>query len=168
MPEVGEIEPYAEFKNSFLGAYTVWDEMGKFYLGLAVLPKLRDEGMRAVWDLWKNEAALLNDRIVMAATFDRVMVRRSRLEEVAAAMDDFAARHAPGHLPQQAQALRELTTAEDCFAVCWQQTSVSADVWMTDTGEVDEYGQSIWRPYDVSKDEEHWFLFDELETLVSI
>lgn len=161
VPERGEIYPYAEFKNSYLGAYTVWEEMGRAYLGLNIISMGMGE-LRPIWDLWKNEKVLLNDRIVMAATFDRVMVRRDFLPRVATAMDDFAARHSPGHLLYQAEKLRELATLANCFAICWNQTSVNGGAWMTETEERDEYGEKIWRYYDVSKDTDHWFLFDEL------
>jgi len=162
VPKSGEIEDYAEFKNAFRGAFNVWSEMAKAFLCMEDLPMSRDGGMKQVWDLAQSENVPLNDRIVMASTFDRVMVKREHLFLVAAAMDDFANRYDPGHLPEQAKKLRELAKDESCFAVCWRQTSVTADMWMEQTGEIDEYGDIGYRMYDVSKDNNHWFLFDEI------
>ncbi len=164
VPESGEIEDYADINNSLRGAFSVWSEMAKVYLGMEYLPMSgnRDERMQLVWDLSKSERVPLNDRIVMASTFDRVMFKREHLLTTATAMDDFGNRHDPGHLPEQARKLRELAQDESCFAVCWRQTSVTSDMWMEHTGELDENGDMGYRMYDVSKDDNHWFLFDEI------
>lgn len=163
VPERGEIEEYAEFENSWLGAYTVWTEMAKRYLDWDVLPMSREGDMKPLWDLTKADRVLLNDRIVLATTFDQVMVRRENLAVVVAAMADFAQRHKPGHLPQQAEALRVLAADESCYAVCWNQTGVNGDAWREPSGEMDEYGDDeVYRMYDLAKDTNHWFLFDDV------
>ncbi len=156
VPENGEIEDYAEFKNAYQGAFNVWSEMAKAYLGMEHSPMFGS--MKPIWDMADDDRALLNDRIVLASTFDWVMVKREHLSVVADAMDDFGKRYEPGHLPEQAKKLRELTQDKSCYAVCWCQTSVT-DMW--NRACVGNDGETS-RLYDVSRDNDHWFLFDDI------
>jgi len=168
VPESGEIQTYKEYGNAFRSAWLVWDTMSKLYLKKdAVEFMLKgDHAMQPVWDLWKDPSVPESHRIVMASTFDKVMVRRENLERLASAYDAYSrAVEDAGHIEAMASDLRELARDETCFAVCWCQTSVSADTWMTPVtceccGETTDS-----RMYDVSRDEGHWFLFDELEKI---
>lgn len=155
----GDVEEYAEFGNAFLGAFNVWREMSKHYLGFE---SLHDQATESVWGLWKSHEVPMNDRIVMASTFDRVMVRRESLPRLIEAIRDFSTRFSAGHLLQQADTLERLAQDDTCYAVCWNQTSVNSNPWMTITGEIDEYGDEVYRPYNVFTDLDHWFLFEEI------
>jgi len=164
VPKEGEVETYAEFNNARRGAFNVWAVMAKEYLNIEPLPVFDDDkNWNCIWGLSDSDEVLYSDRIVMEATFDKVMVKRENLLTLAKAMDDFCTRYEPGSLPEQVQTLRELFKDEDCFAVCWQQTSVTC-AWEEESDEeLDEYGDEISRNYDVSKDTKHYFLFDRLK-----
>lgn len=155
VPEEGEVESYAEFKNAFQGSFNVWSEMGKSYLGMENVSFVN---MKPVWNLFKDGKVLLNDRIVLASTFDWIMVKREHLSVVVDAMDDFSKRYESGHLPEQAEKLRELAHDESCYAACWCQTSVVGDMWER----VDAEEEETYRMYDISRDTDHWFLFDDM------
>jgi len=160
VPEVGPVENVAEFKNAFRGAWMVWEQMTKRYLHSdGAIAMLRGE-MQATWDLWKDKSIPLDHRIVLAMTFDKVMVRRENLGRLIEAIESYAKAFDPGHLLLQAQKLRELVRDSTVYAVCWNQTSVNCDSWWIyeDSEDEDESG----RPYDISKDADHWFLFDDL------
>lgn len=157
VPRSGEIEEYATFRNAFQGAFNIWTEVAKSYLGMEYLPA----DMEVLWKLSQDHEVIHNDRIVLATTFDYVMIRREHLLVVAEAMDDFCRRYEPGHLPEQAEKLRELAQDESCYAACWRQTSVT-DMWMVRSGELDEYDDPRYLMYDVSEDTDHWFLFDKM------
>ena len=62
-------------------------------------------------------------------------------------------------IPQETALLQKLAEDRVCYAVCWNQTSVSDTWYVRDDDEEDS------RLYDISKDEDHWFLFDELERI---
>lgn len=161
VPEKGEIENYAEFKNAWRGALNVWTEMAKRYLGMEMLPMFREGGMRPVWDLSEDPEIPENDRIVMASTFDNVMVEREDLPRLVEAYRDFATRFEPGSLLEQAEVLEKLAADPTCFAVCWNQTSVNSDTWMKPEGDPDIEDDYRLRMYDISKDNGHWFLFED-------
>jgi hypothetical protein len=58
-----------------------------------------------------------------------------------------------------------LAQCDDCYAACWNQTSVS-DAWPHIHEKCKACGCEIedeYRDYDISKDEGHWFMFDKLE-----
>jgi hypothetical protein len=164
VPERGEVYCVAEFKNAFRGAMMVWGQMGSYYLALGSLELMLQDNMQRVWNLWKNDCVPLSDRIVMGATFDRVMVRRENIPRLVNAIRDYATRFDPGHLLDQVEKLLELANDSECFAVCWNQTSVNADAWYVQTDELDKYDDHIYRMYDVSRDTGHWFLFSDFQT----
>lgn len=169
VPASGPIETYKDYHNAFRSAWLVWDTMSKQYLGKDAVEFMLDRSehaMQPVWDLWKDPNVPESHRIVMASTFDKVMVKRENLERLGEAYDAYSrAVEDPGHIEAMADDLRELAQDETCFAVCWCQTSVSSDVWLAPVtceccgSEVD------YRMYDVSRDEGHWFLFEARDEL---
>jgi hypothetical protein len=162
VPESGEIESVADFENAFRSAWRVWSEMAEAYLGQDAGHMILDKNMQPVWDLWKREDVPLDHRIVMAFTFDNVMVRRENFVRLAEAMEEFAKRFGPGTLLEQALELRRLADDETAYAVCWNQTSVNVDTWYVRDETLSEDEDEQYRMYDISKDVGHWFLFDEL------
>ncbi len=159
VPKSGPVESAAEFKNAWLGAMHVWAEMAEEYLQQDAGPLLGSRDMQLVWDLWKDKGVPLDFRITMLMTFDNVMVRKPFFARLAKAMESFADRFGPGSLREQATVLRNLIGDDEAYAVCWNQTSVSAGVWWVYDG--DEEG----RAYDISIDEKHWFLSAALEEI---
>lgn len=159
VPESGEIYEVADFKNAFRSAFLAWDQLSQRYLGKGVALKMASgKGMQEVWDISKNQQVSIAHRVVMMMTFDKVMVKRENFERLASAIDEYARMFDAGTLTEQASKIRELLQDETVFAVCWNQTSVSYPVWCIDTDN-DE-----GRMYDLSRDSDHWFLFDKLIT----
>lgn len=154
----GDVEFHAEVKNSFRGAFHVWDTMAKAHLGRPALGNLQP-----VWDLWKDRRIPESHRIVMAATFDNVIIKRMNLKRLIRALLAFAACDLEGSGSQREQALilEELAGDNNVIAVCWNQTSVNSGVW-----EIYEGGDES-RPYNIHKDKDHWFLFKEFDKLAN-
>lgn len=156
--ESGIVEEVAEFNNAFRGTVLVWDNMATEYLDESVGWLMAYDAMDQVWDLAKRQDVLIAHRIVLMSTFDRVMVRRENLDRLIDAIETYAETFDPGTLLLQVTKLRELRNDRDCQAVCWNQTSVNADVWWVYIDGEDEEEEG--RPYDVTQDTGHWFLFD--------
>lgn len=152
----GLVEWIAEFKNAFRGAFLVWNNMAKEYLGQSAGLLMSRDAMGPVWDLAKRKDIPLAHRIVLMATFDKVMVRQENIAGgLIVAVETYAETFDPGTLLIQVKKLRELCNDRDCQAVCWNQTSVCAEAWWVDDDEKEE-----GRPYDITRDTGHWFLFD--------
>ena len=162
VPGKGEIEPYAEFGNAWHGAMQIWSQVCKRYLGRDFsMASATDGGDKECWNLTGEDRVPFDHRIVLASTFDTVMVKRENIPRLIQAMEQYIKDFdEPGHLPAQIEKLTELVDDESCFAVCWQQTSC-ADTWFG-YDECPTCGHEKSRPYDVSKDEDHWFLFDDV------
>lgn len=162
VPESGGIENYREFPNAIRGAVLLWTYLSRRYLDLDGMPLFGGEDTKRLWALATDERLSEDERIALQTTFDGVMVRRDDFERVAAAfdvvgpmMDD------AGHLPAWAATLREMWLDPDCFAACWNQTSVCADTWWRyDTCPTCGQDLEDSRMYDISKDSGHWFLFE--------
>ena len=156
----GTVHHAAEFRNSFRGAFLVWKQMGERYLGIDAGKAIAyNESMQEVWNLWKSPDVPLHHRIVMMSTFDHVMVRRENLPRLIAAIEKYALSFDPGTLLQQAHKLQELAQDESVLAVCWNQTSVNCGVWWVYDGSNDE---DEGQPYNINRDSDHYFLFDEI------
>jgi len=158
---LGDVHLEAEFSNAFRGAYLVWQQMCQRYLHQDMIPLfLRDDRMQEVWDLWKDQTIPLAHRIVMASTFDNVMIRREELPRLIEAIEEYAQVFDPGTLLEQADKLRELAQGGDTIAVCWNATSVCANPWWCSGNDEDDEG----RPYNIYQDTGHRFLFDGFDT----
>ena len=99
--------------------------------------------------------AHLSEKITLATTFDWVMVRRADVPSVVDAFREFNLINnctADTSLWEQSQALENLVLDDDCYAVCWTQTSVT-DAWYMPTDDGEDS-----RMYDLSRDNKHWFL----------
>jgi hypothetical protein len=169
VPEKGEIEDFEEYQNSHGSAPYIWNALCRKYLKLEAYYKLHEycekNEMYKLWDLAKDENVEPHHRLVLATTFDHVMVKRKNLPKIVKAFESFVADFPPGEyacsLPQQAEDLRKLYEDPSCYAVCWTQTSVSGDHW-TSYDKCEHCGGTEMghRGWDISKDEEHWFLFE--------
>jgi len=157
VPESGEIVVSREFHNAFRGGYLIWENLAKRYLGVnSVALLLLHDGMEDVWKLAERGDVPWAHKVALMTTFDGVMVRRENLPRLIDALEQYARDFIdPGHIPEQIEALRELVDDEDCFAACWQQTSVTS-AWSV------SLPNDETRMYDVSRDTWHWFLFDEV------
>lgn len=147
----GDVDFCEEYHNSWRGAMLVWDAMAKHY-GLSFLGQ-----RQAVWDLYKNEAVPLGLRVTMASTFDNVMVKSENIPRLIVAIGEFGQIFGDnGNLGLQVEALQALYEGGDCFAVCWNQTSVNANPWQVYDEKIEDY-----KPYNVFNGERHWFLFED-------
>lgn len=113
-----------------------------------------------IWKLLENETVSLNDRIVLGTTLDRVLIRRDEIGKVIRAFRNF---DGETNLKEQADILNEIMKNEEISAVGWNQTSVNVDTWMTGGGLSDNNEGRL--PYNYQEQDDHWWLFDELEEL---
>lgn len=167
VPESGEIREFAEYRNAYGSAAYCWTSLCDRYLG-GLQWILSADAVKRLWRLASDGRMPEHHKTALQATFDNVMVRRENLGKVAKAFEAFVEDFPPGQqacsLLKQAADLRRMYLDDpECFAVCWCQTSVAGGAWMASDDEVDQDGDPMWRMWDISKDEGHWFLFDEVE-----
>lgn len=167
-PASGELVEITDFRNAFGSAAFVWCVCAREFFGHRhEYSWLSDRELRRkIWMLADDASVPMFVRITMGTTFDRVMVKRENLGRVAQAFRDFVAAYPPGDsacsLIHQADVLEGLIDTEECFAVCWNQTSVG-DTWTVRDGGCEECGEgAVDRLYDLSRDTGHWFLFEKL------
>ena len=172
-------------KNAWSGAMAVWDILEEKYLP-PYRPRYVPDGMSMqefeqrfgfkpsrlsisfaaekenpateIWKLFENETVSLNDKIVLGTTLDYVLVRSAEIGKVIDAFRNF---DGETNLKEQADILAEIMKDENISAIGWNQTSVNADTWMTAGGLSDNNEGRL--PYNYQKQDDHWWLFDELE-----
>jgi len=156
VPAAGPVSEHSRYPNSWGSAAYIWVSLCNAHYGLPGWSSLPD--IQLLWDLAKHPAVPRHQQIALKATFDMVMVRRENLGEVIEAFGMFYRDFPPGDhacsIPAQSENLRVLFQDPDCFAVCWQQTTTCRYLWQV------PYNEDS-RPYDLARDEGHWFLFDE-------
>lgn len=165
VPEKGEVVMYDEVHNSWRGAMYVWTTLRDKYIPETEEEKqrgYRDSEMKPVWTLHKRDDILPVEKTVLMSTFDFVMVKKENIPAVIDSFEFFAKLHPDGSMLEQVEILKKLIDEEDCFAVCWNQTSVVGDMWyMQDACGCEDCDGGIDRMYDITKDKKHWFLFEE-------
>jgi hypothetical protein len=157
--QAGTMRRGPEFHNAWRSAAAVWEHLGgrwghKRGEGSILMDKA---ALSALWNDAANPARPWHERVVLACTFDRALVRREEFEVVAGCMDAVAARMTvPQSLTEQAATLRELAGDETVTAIGWQQTSVAEELWWVSSDEDEEDGH----PYVIGTDPdaEAWVL----------
>jgi hypothetical protein len=161
----GGLAKHEDFNNSWGSAMYVWTSLNSKYLaepGESHTAFLFSESkFPLLWKLAIDARLAKTERIVHATTFDRAMVKRENLLDLADRFDEFVELHPPGKyvcsLPQQAESLRRIIgNSIDCVGVCWTQTSVASDVWQVPDESTEE---SRW--YDIDRDKGHFFIYDD-------
>lgn len=162
-PEGGTFAKVAEFQNSWGSAMYVWHALGAKYCGDGCFVMFHADEF---WPIWKDRRLAECERVAMLFTFDRCLVRATDAGRLAAALREFVAMHPPGQgacsLPKQAKVLDGLASKVDFtpYAIGWNQTSVVQNRWgWRHTGPGEDEGVR----YDLSKDADHFWLFEELE-----
>lgn len=166
----GDVGVYEEYKNSHGFCTFVWEVLYRAKIDPYVryVPFFEDGEMKKCWDLWKSDKLEEFEKIVLMATFDFVMVKKENFSAVAKSFKKFAEKYHTDKervcsLVDQAKDIERMIEDIDCkdvVAICWQGTSVSDDMWQSYNEEDEEYEDSV--PYNINKDDKHWFLFDEL------
>lgn len=162
----GDVRDGFEYQNAFHGAMLIWLEMGQKYgvvnrsnpvaLGAMLLD---EDGMKPVWALAKDPKVEFHDRVTMATTFDRAMVKSEHFPQLVDCL-----RKSAVWLPKHCHVARmadDLESLKESLGVCWQQTSAAENLWLEKVSEDEETGEPEYRRYNIFKDSNHWSIFDD-------
>ena len=161
----GRIILYQEFKNSHRSASFVWSNLWKYYCkdriaelknrdGFEYHSPASDEDFQMVWGLHKNKEINKSVRAVLMSTFDYVVLEKEYFQRYFDDVLKYAEYFPVGSLIEQAHAILQLKS-KNLIGVCWNQTSVNADMWWSG-----KQSSNI-------KDFEYWYLYHYLEKIYS-
>jgi hypothetical protein len=171
----GTAEDIGEVRNAFRGAMAVWNSLEKKYLPKYVpewakhknesadkeysrMSGADQEAQKEIWDIVKHPDITETHKIAMNTTFDNVVVKRKNLKKLIKAFREFEFETS---LKEQADLIEvAMENDPDMLGIAWNQTSVNGDTWTNSGGYDEETEESI--PYNLLKEEKHWFLFDEM------
>ncbi|EJG7554940.1 hypothetical protein [Listeria monocytogenes] len=152
----GDVEIYAEVKNSFAGAMKVWNSLNAKY-------DFRDN----LFTEFKKTFSSFNkgvyedfENVVLGSTFDNVIVKKEDIQLLIAAYEKYIDEFDGSNLGLQIEIFRQIENKADAIGIAWCQTSVCDDLW--DFGYDEEKDELI--PYNIYKGDDHWFLFDNILT----
>lgn len=170
----GNAELLSEIKNSWRGAMAIWDILDKKYLPKFVpdwakllgttdqeyyrTADMMGEGIKEIWALYKNPNVSEIDKIVLASTFDHVIVLKEHLPHLIKAFREFEGETS---LKEQAEAIEEaLNNDQNLIAIAWNQTSVNCGVWNSEETTIED-DEETHLPYNMLSGNKHWNLFAE-------
>ena len=171
----GNAEAIGEIRNAFRGAMAVWSSLEKKYLPEFIpewaksfpaepgktysrISSMNQEDMKEIWGIVKHPDITDTHKIAMNSTFDNVVVKRENLERLLVAFREFEFETS---LKEQADLIEAaLKDDPELLGIAWNQTSVCGDTWDNIGGYDEETEEPI--PYNLLKEEKHWFLFEEL------
>ena len=117
-----------------------------------------DSKIDEIWNLADDENVQYRDRIVLASTFDNILVKKADIPKLIEFFKDFGG---DTSLPEQAEILQKAYDAPDVIAVGFNQTSVNADTWTNAGGRDPETEE--WLPYNCLTMDKHMWLFSNGE-----
>lgn len=150
----GEVVHHKDYPNGHT-AMVVWMALADKY---GVKVSLMD--MKPVWDMYKNKEIDISDRVVLASTFDNVIIPRSYFNSLITHFENFVKAHGKYieekvcHINKYIEAIKSFKDDGETTGVCWHQTSVGESLW--ESGDFDKEENYI--PYNTTKKEEHWYL----------
>ncbi len=168
--QIGNVIQAGEVRNAWRGAMAVWGIMEKKYC--VPLPKpiwmslsdYNERGysrcgggmssfggvanpMQDIWDLVNSDSVPELEKIVLASTFDKVIVLKENFDELLKAFNEF---EGETNLKEQAEVIEKLNDEKNCIGIAWNQTSVNGGAW-----------QNGSKPYNINKQDKHWNLFEK-------
>jgi hypothetical protein len=122
-----------EIQNSWRGAMAVWNILEDRYLppklvyGMKIsrMSSFSPADQQEVWDLVNDTRLTESEKIVLQSTFDNVLVLKDDIYKLTKAFREF---NGNTSLPEQADLIEQIATHKNCWAICWNQTSVNADI----------------------------------------
>ena len=162
----GDVVIYERFSNAHGGAMAIWRILAEKHLqatGMAFTMMMMS-GLKPVFDLAKQGKLAPWETVTLMTTFDKVVIPMEHVASVASALEEFDRTYGPRQreqnymftIPEQATALRKVVEeaeAKGWRGVCWNQMSGSEALW----DGIREEGEDERRPYNVEKDEGHWY-----------
>lgn len=131
--KIGNTRCIAEIRNAHRGAMAVWTILEDRYLPPIIkygqkmtrMISFMEDRTQEVWDLAKDQRLTEAERICMMSTFDNVMVYKEDFKRLCTAFREF---NGETSLKEQADIIEKLEKDKTLVAICWNQTSVNADI----------------------------------------
>jgi hypothetical protein len=135
----GRLIEQAEFKNSHRGATMCWGELWRLYCKDRIEQNKKENGWephfpvtdddyKLVWALFRNQDIPEYVRAVLGSSFDYVVLEKDHFERFYEDVLKYAGDFPAGSMIEQAREIMKLKNRK-IRGVCWQQTSVSDDMW---------------------------------------
>lgn len=149
----GDVTIYGNAHNSFGGGIYIWAKLAeKYHVKMNVLD------FKPIWD----RAGFLEeaDNWVLISTFDHCIVSKEHLPTLIQYLKTFIQAYRSSTLVEEIEILERALNDSEVEGVAFNQTSVVADMWEVKLPEKDIV-DSETRPYNIGRDEKHWWLTPE-------
>lgn len=146
-----ELSVMHEVQNSWGGAMAIWS-----HFAFNRPSPFNDEAER-VWQRCNDGYYSVPDTLLIASTYDNILIDRELIGAVGQVWVDFGT-------PQSisvGEYLLSISEDHNVLAVGFIHTTVAGDLWEVETDEIDEWGDKIWRMYNVETDDEGAYYISE-------
>ncbi|MGG5319266.1 hypothetical protein [Enterococcus sp. AZ072] len=151
----GDVTPYGEAQNSWLGGMHVWNSLNEKY-------DLNDGmmfGFKKTWGHFNKGFYEGYEDILLGSTFDKVYVSKRNFDRLIEGFQKYWETHPASNFDEQIEVIKSMQEVDEVIGVAWCQTSVADDLW--DFGYDEEADETI--PYNINLGDKHWELFEELD-----
>lgn len=173
----GEIQKIGRTHNATRGAMNIWQTLEEKYLPpfqpvwLRSYPDERNKkhyrvhsidykDIDEIWQLFMSGKMNRNEDIALGSTADYVIVMKENIPELIKVFRSFDSIRKNNSLNEQADIIEE--NLDKIIGICWNQTSVCSDAWISERYILDENDDKEYLPYNIFKDDKHWDLFKRL------
>lgn len=163
----GTVGPGYTYDNAFHGAFLIWVSMGERY-GKPFPFGINMDKMKQWWSEMSNNLDIpYHDRVTLGSTYDRTIVKGNNLPRLYECFKK-SAEWLPEdcHIHKMLPDLEFLISRGECGGVCWRQTSVIPNPWISIIPEEEllnqkdlvEGDEEVW--YNINQSDNHQELFD--------
>jgi hypothetical protein len=157
----GDKQSDVEFKNAWLGAMYIWNDVAMRHLGLSNFPFM-SSGRSKVWNYGNSHPEMPeHERIVLISTMDGALASISQLERLVAAFEKYGEEHPRSSVAAQAKEIKAFMDSGEASlvkAIGWNQNSICDDRWSSYDEASDDYVS-----YDPSSGSNHFWIVEAVD-----
>jgi len=120
---------YAEVEDNSMGAITVWNFLSKKYFRVPFSKLIQDDKEEMVWNLINYEHLPIDEKILLASTFDGAYIKKEDLHYLAIAISTLYERGLVGNYESQLKAIIKMAKNPNSIAFCWDHNPSYQYYW---------------------------------------
>lgn len=125
----GTLNSYREIEKSSLGALNIWNFLAKKYFGMPFSSMIKDGIEEMVWNLISYDHMPIDEKILLATTFDGAYVTAEDMHYVAIAISTLSERGLVGNLGEQLEAIASMYKEDDSMIYAWDHNPAYSSYW---------------------------------------
>jgi hypothetical protein len=125
----GDFERYKKITDPQLGALNLWNFIAKKYFGDSISSLIRDESEELIWNIINYNHMPIDEKILLASTFDGAYLHVSNLPDFALAVQTLSERGMVGNFEEHVQSIADIFESGDSEMIVWDHNPAHEFYW---------------------------------------